>query len=759
MDTKIFIHFDKNHYRAGDTIWFKIYVLDGHSHKPKIGNEIVYVDLFDNENQIVETKIVRTIKGFGDSNVKLSLNLKEGTYTARAYTRQIIEHSPSLIFEKSIMIGAFKTPINSITDYHRVEDTSNVKLFFFPEGNTISDSSVTKIGVKSLNKCGLGISVDGEIRDEENNLIVVFTTSKSGLGSFSFLWDKARLYTVWIRRMEKMIPYDFQLESLVSDRFSVKLIEYPNDFRVNLESSDKQILQGLSLRIRQREGLIALSEITRDESTAIIKIPKQTLSEGIFLFELLDSTEVVLLKRMGYYSEAQKNEKVTVISSKSIYRPGDTISLNILADFTGQGGEFGNASLSVFKKNPIQIDYHGWDIKRYVLLDSELMDHANQFLTLESGNEKRNIESILLTHKWRRNFHKDFVSLPASNIETGITIRGILKKPNGEGATGEPIELTYKNDDEIGYETKVTDALGQFVFSDLQFLDTTSVRLRYKSTRDYNIEIEKLSPLQNTRLESLFTMQAIDCLTKTDLRLRAEEFDENKLQLVKSDTIALREVEIKGRKTVSQKKYNAKRILYASASQTLDFENLEELTNPLLALSGRVPGLTYRVGQDVFLRSPNSINGSEGALLLLDGSPVSDINAIESLSFANIDFIDVLKGFQASIFGSAGVNGVIAIYTKSATTNGKNIKTNSRNHLTIIHPGFAGSKNFDSDNVESKDSPNPTIFWHPSLTLDQGKSTVSFKAPMSTGIFDVVLQGISNVGTPIYAQATIQITN
>ena len=366
----------------------------------------------------------------------------------------------------------------------------------------------------------------------------------------------------------------------------------------------------------------------------------------------------------------------------------------IILDVFYQFCEFGIASLSVYKKNETQTNGYQGNIEKYLLLDSELIDYAGQFPISEGGQEQENIEKVLLTHTWKEALERSSTSRNYVQVEKGITLSGILKKANGQAAPYQPIELTYKNNDEIGYETKVTDALGQFVFEDLQFSDTTNVRLRAKSTLDYSIVLDEFSPLRKALLDSTFTVRSKDCSVHTSLFAERSPSTAEEKKLIKSDTVELQEVEVKGKRPAIRKKFDEKRFLYTSASQTLDFENLEELTNPLLALSGRVPGLTYRIGQGVFLRSPNSINGSEGALLLLDGSPVSDINAIESLSFSNIDFIDVVKGFQASIFGSAGVNGVIAIYTKNAKTNGKNIQSNSRNQLTIIHPGFASPKNF-----------------------------------------------------------------
>ena len=196
--SKVYVHFDKSHYWVGETVWFKIYLMDDRSHQLKKEKAIVYIDLFDEKSKIEASKIIQTVNGLGDNNIKLSSSLKSGTYTVRVYTKRMLKNDPSSIFERNILVYTPEMSSNGFKAAHTDAQISQLNVDFFSEGNSLKNGAVARIGIKSFNSCGTGVGLKGEIRDEKNNRIVAFYTSKSGLGSFSFLWDCTKEYKAWI---------------------------------------------------------------------------------------------------------------------------------------------------------------------------------------------------------------------------------------------------------------------------------------------------------------------------------------------------------------------------------------------------------------------------------------------------------------------------------------------------------------------------------------------------------------------------------
>lgn len=136
---------------------------------------------------------------------------------------------------------------------------------------------------------------------------------------------------------------------------------------------------------------------------------------------------------------------------------------------------------------------------------------------------------------------------------------------------------------------------------------------------------------------------------------------------------------------------------------TIKAEQIEKqpINNPLLALQGRVPGLTIAQTSGlpgapvtVQIRGKNSLNGSE-PLYIVDGLPFSNnvsglggpyqftsgigtqLSAFNFINPGDIESIEILKDADATaIYGSRGANGVILITTKKGRTGSAKVDVN-----------------------------------------------------------------------------------
>lgn len=110
-----------------------------------------------------------------------------------------------------------------------------------------------------------------------------------------------------------------------------------------------------------------------------------------------------------------------------------------------------------------------------------------------------------------------------------------------------------------------------------------------------------------------------------------------------------------------------------SAVSSLDEKDFVAGTvSPLMAIQGKVPGLSIQStnGADpnsdvsIQLRGVNSVNASQGPLIVIDGVPGGNINSVVK---EDIESIEVLRDASgAAIYGTRASGGVILITTKSA---------------------------------------------------------------------------------------------
>lgn len=84
-------------------------------------------------------------------------------------------------------------------------------------------------------------------------------------------------------------------------------------------------------------------------------------------------------------------------------------------------------------------------------------------------------------------------------------------------------------------------------------------------------------------------------------------------------------------------------------------------------ISGKFAGVEVSNGQ-IFIRGQRSINYSNAALIVIDGT-IADAGMLATLNTKDIISIDIIKDGSSSIYGSRGANGVVMIQTNMGFVN------------------------------------------------------------------------------------------
>lgn len=102
---KVYLHFDKPYYAAGDTIWFKAYATID-IHQPTQLSKIVYVDVFNDQDSVLASIKLPIINGVAPGMIPLRpASFKQGNYRLRAYTLWMLNFDPAYLFTKILTIG------------------------------------------------------------------------------------------------------------------------------------------------------------------------------------------------------------------------------------------------------------------------------------------------------------------------------------------------------------------------------------------------------------------------------------------------------------------------------------------------------------------------------------------------------------------------------------------------------------------------------------------------------------------------------
>lgn len=114
---KLWLHLNQPYYAAGDTIWFRAYLVDAMTHRRDTLSNFIYVDLFDRAKRLVASrKIKRDSLGFANC-LPLPDTLASGEYTLRANTGWMLNFDHDGFFHKNISIGQEFSKVNQSVVY------------------------------------------------------------------------------------------------------------------------------------------------------------------------------------------------------------------------------------------------------------------------------------------------------------------------------------------------------------------------------------------------------------------------------------------------------------------------------------------------------------------------------------------------------------------------------------------------------------------------------------------------------------------
>jgi TonB-dependent SusC/RagA subfamily outer membrane receptor len=184
---KVYLHLDKPYYAVGDDIWFKGYIVDAKSAAPSLISSILYVELINDKDSIIN-QIKRPIEnGITWGDFKLVDTLKEGNYRIRAYTQWMRNSSPDFFFDKTLKVGnswsnEVFTKISTLLSTDGTNDkVSSTIQFNHKEGKPYANTEVSyevQVNNKNIARGRLTTNASGEITIGFNNSSISTKTGK-----------------------------------------------------------------------------------------------------------------------------------------------------------------------------------------------------------------------------------------------------------------------------------------------------------------------------------------------------------------------------------------------------------------------------------------------------------------------------------------------------------------------------------------------------------------------------------------------------
>lgn len=739
---KVYLHCDRSYYALGETIWFKGYLFDAVGHQSDTVSQVLYVDLIHaEEGKTILQKRLRPQEGTAEGDFFLADTLKEGVYQLRAYTNWMRNFDEDFFFTKE-----FRVYQPLVKERPALQVKNNLSLEFFPEGGALVNEIESRIAFKATDVFGRGVDVEGVILENDRDTISIFQTEHLGMGRISLKPKVGSQYTAVVKNHQQRFTLPStqpQGHVMIVDNLSSK--DFIRIFVFN--QLPKGVAKPLYVVAQERGQVMATAKGSTEKSTFVANIPRSKFSDaGIVHLTLFDDKGEPLAERLVYLNRPATTLDLGVKADKAQYKPREKITLEIEAkDHTGRP-ILGDFSLAVTDAGLASPDSADETLVSYLLMSSDLKGRIEQpgnYFNVNNPNAAYHLDLLLMTQGWRRFVWKKVLSSeipqPAYLVERGLSLEGKVTRPRGQVIEKKAINVTLllrTSDKDALVRVEPAEPNGSYGFHQLSFGDSARVMIQAVAGKnDRNLSIT-LKPFP----------EPVVRITKTPFQtveVKAEDFEEylnranqsleitRQLRLDKAKL--LKEITVKAKKVLE----SDTRKIYGTPDNTVKFDqmNTAGAISIFQVLQGRVPGMVVTgsgLNYTVQIRGAANFGGLLEPLFVLDGMPI-DKEAINSINPSDVDYVDVLKGASAAIYGSRGGAGVVSILTKRGGSTYDPAKDVVPGQLIQVLSGYAKVREFYSPDYSSDDPENvrpdyrPTLYWNPHIKTDaDGKAKVTF---------------------------------
>ncbi len=756
---RIHIQFDKPAYAAGETIWFKAYLMAGDL--PSAISKNLYTDWYDANGNLLAHSLFPVVQSGAAGEFIIPDTLSSTAVHVKAYTNWMLNFDTSFLFEKNITLTQ-KTPPKSL-----VKITVVPSLRFFPEGGDAVEGLSSRIAFQANDQYGRPVKIKGVVTGSKGAVVDSIKTQHDGMGALRIVYEKGETYTAkWYDEHNAVhttvlptpLPGGATIEVGASEGKKTFIIRRTDDVAENMKQ--------LHIVATMHQNLVYMANANLLQTSSIGgAIPTASLVSGVLQITLLTNDWKPIAERICYVdnNDAVLEPQIGFTGLGLGKRGLNTIELSMPDSVTG------NLSLSVTDKG-IGADSSN-NIIAQLLLSGELKGAVYKpqyYFSNSSDSVAKHLDLVMLTHGWRRFNWEAIVAGQMPTIKYPaekdyLTFSGKIYGANSTQlrSAGGLFAILQGKDSSRQVVTATIKPDGTFEDPNIVLFDSTKIYYQFSNKAFGDVSevrfMNSIVPAQ--RRISLDKTKMVSLDTSGNARLRFLASEEARLaELLKGTTLAGVTVTTKVKSPLQKldEKY-ASGLFQGSDAYQFD------LTNDVFANSYQSI-FTYLQGKVAGLQITS--NGGNTSMSWRGGTPSVYLNEmptdVSQLSSTSVSDIAYIKVFRPPFMGGFnGANGAIAVYTKKG---GDQQVEKGKGMASKMVIGYTAVKQFYSPNYGTIDPRNEaqdvrsTLYWAPTIltTTENHRLKFTFYNNDVTDAFRLILEGISSDGRLVHIEKTVE---
>ncbi len=756
----IFVHYDKTDYRAGDTIFYKAYIMEGY--RPSVKSSVLYVELIDENGKAIIQQMLPVMGSSAVGSISLADSMPQAKYRIKAFTERMRNFGVEGFYQYPLMVlNASKTK-NIPVEEHKYT------VQFLPEGGELVAKMFNRVAFICTDQWGTPSEFSGIVQDDLGNEVASFSTTHHGMGTFDFIPLADEKYTA--KYTVNNQPYNTILPTVKSTGvvLSVRRKNEKAYFEVTQSAYLSEAEKAAYLLAVADDAVVFKIELTNRTGSMRGAIPEQNLPTGILQLTVFNAAHMPLAERLVFVNSEDHLIATSLDATKKDLEPRriNDLSLRIpkgtIGSFSVAITDAGDAVASAPARENI--------LSRFLLsndIKGEVYDAPSYFKS-NTAADKENLDLVMLTHGWRKYSWKELLSksFPSMAIKDPnfISVSGVVYKPNSKEffPNAELTAFIMTKDSGFNMLQMQADEQGRFDIPGMVFNDTATITFKNNSTKKYKTFVYlHQSKFPEYKLPASKYAIPEDEVARYTALAADQRYGGGLSGPGKLLNAIVFKVKAKSPKEQVLDRYTGG-IFGANASSTLDLINEPPAggngINILDYLRNRLPSVNIGLAPGYFInyRQTSNMSGPIAMQLLINGR-VTDPSEATLYNASDIALVQVF-----SISPNMATGGMLAIYTKK----GDDLLDKNVNAATSTFDvrGFSTVKEFFSPNYskpEDKkiaDDRRSTLYWNPYVIADGEKDRLDFNFYNSdiAKKYKVIIEGMTEEGKLIHIEQEVE---
>ena len=757
LQEKIYGHLNQHSFLTGETLWFKVYVVDGTRHKPLDMSKVAYAEILDKSNFPVLQAKIKLTEGRGNGSFFLPASLGSGNYKLRLYTSWMKNYSPEFYFDEVFsLVNPFVTPEPV------VKPAGGYAVDFFPEGGNLVSGIKSKIALRILNDSGNGANTTGWILNGRNDTVTSFRTERFGIGHFY------------------MTPFADQQYKAVVANTGAKSYGFPkvhNDgYVMSLNDSSEFIRVTVQASGIERENLVLFTHARQEiinvqtkllHGTTTFDIPKAIMADGISHFTLFNTKLQPLCERL-FFTYPKRALDIDVATNQRVFSARRKVSVTLTTQASGSPAA-ANVSMSVYKIDSLSKE-PGTHIYPYLWLTSDLtgrIESPEYYFKERTPTVVAAMDNLMLTHGWRRFQWDDVMSgSPVAEFLPEVKEHIVTASVTNDGQALPGVFTYLASPGKIirayGSWTNIK-GLAQFEIKD--FYGPRRVIVQARQPSEGNNSSEGRSARTEPATEAGSGVSGtegyvINVIDPFSTSMDAETMRTLELSEASQESLVARSVAMQVQDIFYYDEW-ATRVEKPEVDSSAFYGrpdalyNLDDYTRfPVMeeVMREYVPGVFVRKRKDGFHFIV--INGTNGGVLsgdpmvLLDGVPVLDVDDIMRLDPLRVKKLEVVT--RMYYLGQSTFPGIVSYATYKGDLGGMELdpRAVSLNYEGLQLRRIFYKPEYQRDNTRDRmPDQRYLLHWEPDINIQtDGTAKVDFYTSDVPGLYRIVVEGLNGEG-------------